>query len=173
MKKASSLLILSALSIGLVVPSVQANDNQQSALTSALTECRGIESALERLDCYDRVTRDLDGVQTDTSTVEPAPAASQSRESATAQSESDNFGREHRGVEHADTKRYVEIAEVWQNPRGLWRFRLADGAEWHQVQSGYFDYQEDGHYYIERGMLNSFRLLRDGSNRHIRVRRID
>lgn len=155
MKKTSSLLALSTLSIGLMVSSVQA---QQGTLTSELVECRSIESALERLDCYDQVTRSLASAQSDV---------------GAAQTDRDNFGREHRGVEHAETQRYIEITEAWQNPRGLWRFRLDDGAEWHQVQSGYFDYQEDGRYYIERGMLNSFRLLRDGSNRNIRVRRVD
>lgn len=156
----------------------------ESQLAHRLLVCRAIDSAVERVDCYDNVARTL-SQQSLHSGVEAREAAqlrrAETRERTTMQREeaqqtrTDDFGREHRQSQASeqDGQVYIEIAEAWQNPRGLWRFRLTSGAEWHQTQSGRFTYDEANNYYIERGALNSFRLGWDGSNRNIRVRRID
>lgn len=217
MKLLPQLLVLGSLATvagGLTPAYAQQSSEENTALTARLLECRAIESALQRLDCYDEVSRDVTPTQahagsTGTRRVE---AARQRAEEARAQAETrrqeargqadaareqaqqerqhgavqreqgdnpslraaDDFGREHRRQRDAEEgPHHIEIVEAWQNPHGLWRFRLASGAEWHQLQSAYFDYEEGGNYYIERGMLNSFRLGREGSNRMIRVRRVD
>lgn len=217
MKRLPQLLVFGSLVTvlgGLTPVHSQQKTEASTALTARLLECRAIESALQRLDCYDEVSRGVTQNQThagssDTRGVE---AARQRAEEARAQAETrrqeargqadaareqaqqerqhgavqreqgdnpslraaDDFGREHRRQRDAEEgPHHIEIVEAWQNPHGLWRFRLASGAEWHQLQSAYFDYEEGGNYYIERGMLNSFRLGREGSNRMIRVRRVD
>ena len=211
MKRLTQLLIVGSLATAgaNAAHALQVADENES-LSARLLECRAIESALQRLDCYDDISRNVTHTQTHSSTP-PARGVEEARQHAdkaradaelrrqearsradaareqaqreTAPSErgenpslrnADDFGREHRRQRDTDDgPHYIEIVEAWQNPYGLWRFRLASGAEWHQLQSGYFEYEEDGRYYIERGMLNSFRLGRDGSNRMIRVRRVD
>lgn len=170
-------------------------------LSERLVTCRAMDSSVERLDCYDRVASDLDTASDeDLARGRDSQGAAQlraeeNRERASSRQEeaqqraleareeaerrrseasSNDFGREHRrSVEDEDGRRYVEIVEAWQNPRGAWRFSLADGSEWHQTQTDRFHYDENNTYYIERGALNSFRLGWDGSNRNIRVRRVD
>lgn len=152
----------------------------QSTLEERLYQCRAIESALERLDCYDNLSRESGELRRSSA---PESSASERSEpvqaepqQAQTQSQDNDFGREHRRQPAADDdgKRYVEIVEKWQNPRGLWRFRLADGAEWHQTEASQaFSFDDNADYYIERGMLNSFRLSHDNTNRSIRVRRAD
>ncbi|RUO29337.1 hypothetical protein CWE12_10165 [Aliidiomarina sedimenti] len=186
------ILPLVSVSLLLAIPGVQAQNNEASdaaanaeenSLLMQLQNCRRIDSSVERLDCYDRLARTQ---QTD----EPSRAAAraeraeEARLEAAAQQQSrrdnaqqrrDDFGREHlaRPAED-DTRRYITIVDSWQNPRGLWRFRTEEGAEWHQIESvRNFFYESDADYYIERGAMNSFMLSHDGSNRSIRVRRVD
>lgn len=172
-----------------------------NALSVRITACREIESSLERLDCYDRIARSLSNAGQTRSDVEDdrqgrsssrgqeraedaraqaaaareAAAERQQRLQDEARERRDDFGKEHRGeFGDDDQRRYVTIEESWQNPRGLWRFRTDDGAEWHQVQGGrYFALDADAAYYIERGALNSFRLSHEDTNRSINVRRVD
>ncbi|MBA3987648.1 hypothetical protein [Aliidiomarina maris] len=138
-----------------------------SELSRQLTECRSVESALERLDCYDRVTRNLAAPEARQRGEQAREQAQQTRERA------DDFGREHRNIDQSEGRRWVNVEETWQNAHGLWRFRLDDGSEWHQTQSSYFAFDPDTRHFIERGALNSFRLGQEGSNRSVRVRRVD
>lgn len=167
-------------------------------LVQRLLVCRALDSAVERLDCFDKLTRTLDQQSIESGaeareaaqlrTAETRERAAQRREEAQQRAEqareaaasrrqqttADDFGREHRPQEsELEAQVYIDIEEAWQNPRGLWRFRLTSGAEWHQVQAERFVYSEDNNYYIERAALNSFLLGWDGSNRNIRVRRVD
>lgn len=207
MKLLPQLLVLGSLATlgtGLNIVHAQEQTGDAEAITARLLECRAIESALQRLDCYDEVSRNVTSAEGRSGTVatrrveearqraeENRGQAETRRQEALSQAEAareraqqgqgenpslrtDEFGREHRRQQDPDEgPHYIEIVEAWQNPHGLWRFRLESGAEWHQLQSGYFDYEEGDRYYIERGMLNSFRLGREGSNRMIRVRRVD
>lgn len=151
-----------------------AQAQQPSDLVEQLVECRNLESALARLDCYDQATAQL-GNQSAAAVDRRKPALpEQSQGNAENSRSADNFGREHRReTEDSRGRRSIEITEAWQNPRGLWRFRLSTGAEWHQTQSERFEYDEEQSYYIESGALNSFRLSHEGTNRSIRVRRMD
>lgn len=192
-------LLLSDQSIALQEDNQTGASN--SALSARITACREIESSLARLDCYDRVARALttgshtaSDAQDDeqgrpssrgqaraeearalAAAAREASAERQQRSQDEARERRDDFGKEHRGdFSEDDQRRYVTIEESWQNPRGLWRFRTEDGAEWHQVQGGrYFALDADAAYYIERGALNSFRLSHDDTNRSINVRRVD
>ncbi|RUO18965.1 hypothetical protein CWE08_10415 [Aliidiomarina iranensis] len=72
------------------------------------------------------------------------------------------------------SKTYVSVAEAWQNPRGLWRFRLENGQVWEQTSSeSGIRYRENQRYYIEPGAFGSFFLGTDANNRRMRVRLAD
>lgn len=176
MKVGSQCYLLSAIGFALLSTPAAGQDNDRE-LADRLLECRAVESALERLDCYDQITRSLRAAQSEARADQASAArdgVAEGRSRADdARGQRDDFGREHRRTENSDSKRAIDIREAWQNPHGLWRFRLADGSEWHQTQSGHLDYREGEQYYIERGLLNSFRLSQEGSNRTIRVRRVD
>ena len=167
MKHLNKTLLISVIALSFSASAAVAEEREgenAEPLTERLLNCRSMESALERLDCYDSVTRALSG---------SAEHRSEGT-SARQQQPSDEFGRESRRQSGEDERRrYIEITEAWQSPHGMWRFSLADGSEWHQTQSDRFNYDESNTYYIERGALSSFRLGWDGSNRNIRVRRVD
>lgn len=151
-----------------------AQAQQPSELVEQLVECRNLESALARLDCYDQATAQLGNQSAAAAGLQEPVEPEQTQANAEQPRSADNFGREHRReTEDSHGRRSVEITEAWQNPRGLWRFRLSTGAEWHQTQSERFEYDEEQSYYIESGALNSFRLSHEGTNRSIRVRRMD
>lgn len=182
--------LLAAALLLLALPNAQAEEKRES-LSERLVNCRAIDSALERLDCYDQVTRNLNadaaghdislrrGDRGEDAREQAQQRAQEQRDRAESQRSeareqaSSNFGREHRNQRTDEDVRYVEIIESWQGPRGLWRFRMADGAEWHQTQSGHFQFDEDETYFIRRGVLNSFMLGQESNNRSIRVRRVD
>ncbi|RUO32546.1 type VI secretion system-associated protein TagO [Aliidiomarina soli] len=180
------ILPLVSVSLLLAIPGVQAQNNdaaanaEENSLLMQLQNCRRIDSSVERLDCYDRLarTQQADESSRAAARAEEArleAAAQQQSRRDNAQQRGDDFGREHlaRPAED-DSRRYINIVDSWQNPRGLWRFRTDEGAEWHQIESvRNFFYENDADYYIERGAMNSFMLSHDGSNRSIRVRRVD
>lgn len=71
-------------------------------------------------------------------------------------------------------KTYITIDEAWQSARGLWRFRLDNGQEWHQTSSeGGVRYREGVRYYIEPGSFGSYFLGSDDNNRRMRIRLVD
>ena len=81
---------------------------------------------------------------------------------------------EHKDKEEGQLDRIeVEVAAKEQGPYDKWRIELSNGQIWKQTDSGgYFLWDEDDTYYIERGALNSFFFGRDGSNRRMRVQRV-
>lgn len=173
-KTSTSALVAAALLVSGNVASGSAA--AQSTLEERLYECRAIESALERLDCYDNLSRESGELRRQSAAPVRAERTEEAEQPVEQASSRDDFGREHRRqlADDDSGKRYIQIEEKWQNPRGLWRFRLDDGAEWHQTEASQaFSFEDDASYYIERGMFNSFRLSHDNTNRSIRVRRAD
>ncbi|EGN75400.1 Protein of unknown function (DUF3121) [Idiomarina sp. A28L] len=71
-------------------------------------------------------------------------------------------------------KTYITIEEAWQSARGLWRFRLDNGQEWHQTSSeAGVRYREGARYYIEPGRFGSYFLGSDDNNRRMRIHLVD
>ncbi|RUO24009.1 hypothetical protein CWE09_12745 [Aliidiomarina minuta] len=129
-----------------------------------LVECNLIQGAVQRLDCYDELAQQLQGDENSTEQAEQiVTPISQSRS---------EFGLENRTKKETEDKIYIDIIDKWQNPRGAWRFRTAEGQEWHQTEVlRSFVLSDDAAYYIERGALGSFHLGSDSNNRTTRVRR--
>lgn len=98
------------------------------------------------------------------------------REDDDRQDNAERFGMEHKNADQQGKieKLQVKVAERREDPYGNWIITLENGQVWKQTESvGYFRWQEDDDYYIERGALNSFFFGREGANRRFRVTRVE
>lgn len=187
--------VLIMCSLGLLSLNVQAQDNDGS-VAERLQGCAELDSGVARLDCYDalavevaaeggegrgrgremvqeRSERGRERAEEGRERAEEArQRAQQKREERGRGIRDDRDEREERGQsEDEDGKRYITIEERWQNSRGLWRFRTADGEEWAQVEAdSQFPMETGTSYYIESGFFNSYTLSHDGTNRRLRIR---
>lgn len=153
-----------------------------NAQQGALQQCAGIEDSLERLVCYDNIAKRSQGeskqaegkargkAQAEKQKSKAQQAAKQRGSSSSKQA----FGMEHKNKEEGQVDLIeVEVASKEQGPYKKWRIELGNGQVWKQTDSGgYFSWDEDDTYYIERGALNSFFFGREGSNRRMRVQRV-
>ncbi|MGO1328217.1 hypothetical protein U0358_12075 [Idiomarina sp. PL1-037] len=149
-----------------------------NAQQKALQHCAGIEDSLERLVCYDNIAKQSQG--------ESKQAEGKARGKTQAEKQKSKaghrgksslertFGMEHKEKEEGQLDRIeVEVASTEQGPYDKWRIELSNGQMWKQTDSGgYFPWNDDDTYYIERGALNSFFFGREGSNRRMRVQRV-
>ncbi len=137
----------------------------QEVSKQQLQNCASIGNPLQRLVCFDKLAAG------EAPAVADGKAAQQQSTSAAEQ----EFGREHLAdqSEQRPDKIYVEIADAQRNFYGKWELVLTNGQKWEQTDSRTVPLPDDGNYYIERGVLNSFFLGREGDVRRIRVRRIE
>lgn len=132
----------------------------QSVSSEQLAVCAQIENPLQRLVCFDKLAG---GEQVNAS-----------EQQATQRSPEDRFGKEHKEENRVvDDMMYVSIAEKSKDPYGRWIIVLTNGQKWKQMDSATYSLPDDGEYYIERGMLDSFYLGRADINKRIRVQRAD
>lgn len=154
-----SSVISSTAIAALMSISVQA----QSVTDAQLAACAKIENPLQRLVCFDKL-----------SAGEPPVITQQGQPGKQGQSAEDRFGREHIEDDRAaPDKISVEIVNKSKDAYGYWVLELSNGQRWRQTEAGTFQLPDGADYYIERGLLNSFFLGREGVNRRIRVQRID
>lgn len=154
-----------------------------SAQQKALEQCAGIEDSLERLVCYDNVAKQSQGEAKQAEGKARGKAQAEKQKAKAQQSAKQrgnnsleqSFGMEHKDRQEGQLDRVeVEVSAKEQGPYKKWRIVLANGQVWKQTDSGgYFPWDEDDTYYIERGALNSFFFGREGSNRRMRVQRIE
>lgn len=160
------------------------------AQQETMKECAAIEDSLERLVCYDNLAKRQQGETQDEKAkgrakAEEMKARGQSKaEEMRAKAKqrgkrSDNAGEQNFGMEHKESKNNtverleVEVASKKQDPYKKWQIELTNGQVWKQIDSqGYFPWDDDDTYYIERGALDSFFFGREGSNRRLRVQRV-
>lgn len=155
-----------------------------------LQRCAAIEDSLERLVCYDNLAeqqmqqrRSEQGQEASKHgqrVAEQARQKGQQMRAKKAQKSKDEaeqrFGLEHKNADEMDDidKLVVEIANRRQDPYGNWVITLKNGQVWKQTESvGYFSWDDNDTYYIERGALNSFFFGREGANRRFRVTRVN
>lgn len=153
-----------------------------NAQQEALQQCAGIEDSLERLVCYDNIAKQSQGESKQAEGKARGKAQAEKQKSRAQQaakqhsssSSEQTFGMEHKDKEEGQVDRIeVEVASKEQGPYKKWRIELGNGQVWKQTDSaGYFPWDEDDTYYIERGALNSFFFGREGSNRRMRVQRV-
>ncbi|MCA1768295.1 MAG: type VI secretion protein [Idiomarina sp.] len=149
------------------------------AQQGALKECAGIEDSLERLVCYDNLAKIQHGKpqeeakEKNKSKEMKAKAAQRAEWNDNDNASEQKFGMEHKSGSNTVDRLEVEVASKKQDPYKKWQIELTNGQVWKQTDSrGYFSWEEDDTYYIERGALNSFFFGREGSNRRLRVQRV-
>ncbi|TVS17688.1 MAG: hypothetical protein EA417_06145 [Gammaproteobacteria bacterium] len=149
-------LLLSLLCAGLMGPPSWARSTEE--LRSDLRECLEIPSALRRLDCFDRLAREV--------TLEPTDAGNASS-STPARPPSRNVPEPQQNQPISSS-----IVQLEQRPRGEWVFHLANGQIWTEVEAGRGRYEVDSDVRITRTLFGSY-MLRAESSRSTRVRRVD
>lgn len=158
------------------------------AQQSGLQRCADIEDSLERLVCYDNLAQQQaeqrhERVQGQTHGQQVAEQARKKGQQKRANKQhrghsnaaEERFGMEHKNADELENfnKLVVELESREQDPYGYWIITLKNGQVWKQTEDvGYFSWDEDDVYYIERGALNSFFFGREGVNRRFRVTRI-
>lgn len=144
------------------------------AQETTLRQCANIDDSLERLVCYDKVAqRQQDNAEPAPAQAAPKKAAKRSQQQ-TEQNAQQQFGMEHKAQAEGQTDKIeVEVVAREQGPYKKWRITLSNGQVWKQTGSAsYFSWDDDDTYYIERGAFNSFFFGREGSNRRLRVKRV-
>ena len=143
------------------------------ALDKALQQCRTIESADQRLDCYDAIGRQQDSTSLPSSvnstTAEPTKALA----TKAPANNSELFGFEARQITKQVPDRInVEVIKA-NTVHGKKIFQLSNGQVWKQIDTKRFVFsQTKGQAYIERGALGSFFFSQQNSNTRIRVKRV-
>ena len=144
------------------------------ALDKALQQCRTIESADQRLDCYDAIGRQQDSTSLPSSVnstaAEPTKALTAK---APAKDNSELFGFEARQITKQVPDRInVEVIKA-NTVHGKKIFQHSNGQVWKQIDTKRFVFsQTKGQAYIERGALGSFFFSQQNSNTRIRVKRV-
>ena len=160
MKKALVMLALFA-------PALYAAD-----LSQQLEQCRSIGNDLQRLVCYDKMNTAAGAYVKTTSdsentvqTVNVAPVAPTKEE----------FGLERKAEaakEEVEIKNLeLVLQSVETNRQGLMIFTFDNGQVWRQTSKDIFTATPGSTYIVERGLLGSFFMNKEGTNRKTRVLR--
>ncbi|CAH9065774.1 hypothetical protein PSECIP111951_03436 [Pseudoalteromonas holothuriae] len=164
MKKLALLGVLFASTYGLAEPI-----NEQ-----ALSACTLIEKDFQRLVCFDKVmaNQPID--------IEQTVASHTSKKTTLKQtlSNEQKFGMSKKLLkEKTDFSEAQQISatiiEVKKSPTGSRLFKLDIGQSWKQLGTNSFYAKKGDKIEIERGTLDSFLMKKVGSNRSIRVKRVD
>jgi hypothetical protein len=138
-------------------------------LEQALELCRAEQNALRRLNCYDTIATATEPTSATTVEAKPAPATAAVNETQTQ----DSFGIEHRQTSNADSaeKVYLTVKKLKFSPHKEMIVEFENGQIWRQSGTDHYKIAVGERHYVKRGVLNSFFLGNDNSNRAIRVRR--
>lgn len=148
-----------------------------SGLNDRLRNCRSLDADAERLRCYDELvderlpgTTSAGVVTTDEEVTVDAEGAEEISPEIGEETNED-FGLEHRQRDGAEVMSAI-VAEVHSGPFDRLVIRLSNDQIWQQVNTGRFRMERGQKVVIRRGVLNSFFLHTEGSNREIRVKRV-
>ena len=136
-----------------------------------LQRCAKINSAEQRLACYDQLAQR----QAAKGLKQAAkPQKQQKQQKQRTASATEQFGIEHKSRADEDLNKItVAIKSRRKGPYGKWVITLENGQVWKQTDAGgFFGWDEDDTYFIERGAFNSFFFGREGVNRRFRVQRV-
>jgi hypothetical protein len=171
-------------------------------LERSLRECLAVDTAAERLACFEGLARSLPDarslsaeptVAVDSSgvaeeplpandeaaaslPVEPAdvtPSAQTEAPSPGSQAEQADFGREHKAtVKRSGERMTATLVAVERAGYGQLRVTLDNGQVWEQVGTDRYTLASGERVVIERGTFNSFFLRRESSSRKVRFTRL-
>lgn len=150
-------------------------------LEQAIELCRAEQNALRRLTCYDSIATKghtpATAASTGAATQMSAPKAATAAVAAKAATAVDtapgaDFGLEHRqSNDDAAEQIYLQVKSVRYSPRKELIVEFDNGQVWRQNGTDYYKIAAGEQHYVKRGVLSSFFLGNDNSNRTIRVRR--
>lgn len=148
----------------------------------ALQACTFVENDFNRLLCYDNTmagkslskpttTKQLTSTETVAS---DATAGAVVATDKIVKTKNEDFGLEHKEVaKENDDEITANVTNVKEAPYGELIITLDNGQRWRQIGSDRLSLDSGDTVIIERGMLNSFLLKKQGLNRTIRVKRTD
>lgn len=164
-----------------------------SEITTALKACATKSDSLERLVCYDGITKSLPAnisTATEKTTVKPATKASQKvnevtetkteivQQTSTPEARKfnpeDSFGIERKYVQNKQANEVTFVIEsASKTLRGKYKFYFENGQIWEQKDTDkYGKFKAGETVIIKRGVLDAFYLKKPDANRTIRVKRI-
>ncbi|ALU43506.1 hypothetical protein [Pseudoalteromonas rubra] len=127
-------------------------------LPHKLQKCSQLQSDDKRLACYDRLAADF---ASKSHPVRSQPPAADTK----------SFGLEHK----QDSEQVISatVLELSKSANGLRRFTLDNQQRWQQIGTQAFFAKEGDTVTIRRGSFNSFIMQKEGSNRSVKVRRVN
>ncbi|KZN55227.1 hypothetical protein N474_16105 [Pseudoalteromonas luteoviolacea CPMOR-2] len=174
--------IIAVLALGLSVSA-----NAKTVDIAALQSCTTIQNALKRLVCFDDAMAGNQNAGNQSAGNQSAVTNSQQQvvanptqvtapvtTSVPAQSAEQKFGLENKVKEKlADIDNLtIEVVKVKESARGVRTFTLANGHVWKQLGSDSFFAKVGDNVTIKRASFNSYLMNKTGSNRSIRVKRL-
>ncbi|CUA85668.1 hypothetical protein [Pseudidiomarina woesei] len=168
---------------GVVAALTWSFSTQAQDLSSELAACASIKNPLERLVCFDDIAagKSATSVGANPDAAKGAAKAAgkglgNARAVGKKEAESE-FGSEHlarnsEGDDGDEDKIYITIVSHSENGLGKIRFETSNGQVWQQVSAERFAIDTSGKYYLERGLMSSYYLGREGQNRRTQVKRI-
>ncbi|MCG7536042.1 hypothetical protein [Pseudoalteromonas sp. OOF1S-7] len=130
----------------------------KSKLVHKLQMCSQQQNDAQRLSCYDTLAADYASKQHRTRSQAPI-------------SPPESFGLEHK--KEQDQVISATVSEVSKSANGQRRFTLDNQQRWQQIGTHAFFAKKGDTVIIRRGSFNSFIMLKEGSNRSVKVRRVD
>src|SRR5690554_3674886 len=140
----SSLILFAAL---IMLPGTA--EASLARLIEQLQLCEQQTDTVYRLQCFDNIVAALPEPET----VAVTPVASK----AVAENESSDA--------------FLNITEMWEYRRGMWKFRLINGEVWRQTEvNSAFPFSGERDYYFQKGMFDVYYLRTPGLNMRARVK---
>lgn len=134
---------------GIIVLFSSAAEASLSRLIEQLQVCEYEADTGLRLQCFDNIVAALPEPET----VAVTPVA---EKAVAVDEESDAF---------------LDIADMWEYKRGMWKFRLVNGEVWQQTEiSTGFPFETDRNYYFQKGMFEVHYLRTPGLNTRVRMK---
>lgn len=151
-----------------------------ATVEQALLACKQEDNALKRLVCFDNVASAISNNEAPVAEFKNQPASSTTapaRVVASApKSQEDTFGLEQKQAREKteEVERISSsVVSIAKNQRGNMTLTLANGSRWRQVESSQLRVKEGSNVQIKRGLFGAFYLFLEGSNRQMKVKRID
>jgi len=170
MKTRTCLIVASATMLIFAGPGYATTDIEQ-----ALNDCKDIEVANKRLNCYDQLANDVANQHASATTPLATPQTTQiaSPESLFGQDKEKARTKleELAGYKEA-AELQAKVTEVRKNSRGQFIVTLENGQVWHQFDSKRLRIKIGDMITIEKSRLGSYQLRKSTGSVTLRVRRI-
>ena len=141
-----------------------------------LQQCRAIQDATERLQCYDQLVDARATTQTATAlepipATTPLPAAEKTAPPQTLRDEA-LFGTSGETIESAIATLTVQVKSTTTDARQKLLFTMQNGQRWQQLDQGFVKVSSGDTCVISSGVFGSFKMKCQQGSKTIRVKRL-